>query len=370
MWQLNNHLIQRFLKLRSLIIFICNASKQVNANQSNNASHFILSKGEIMNEMLIAEITSKMAAVLNCSQIKQLNDVLKNTLADRQNMPIESEEHELLQVFLTAKEVEGCSQKTLDYYDATLQKMTESITKPLTQVTTDDLREYLSNYQAQRGSSKITIDNIRRIFSSFFSWLEDEDYIVKSPVRRIHKIKTTQVVKEVLTDEHLETLRDGCSTKRDLAIVDLLASTGMRIGELVLLDRHDICLDERECIVLGKGNKERRVYFDARAKLHLQDYLSTRTDNNPALFVTLNAPYNRISIGGIELRLRTLGRSLILPRVHPHKFRRTLATSAIDKGMPIEQVQKLLGHARIDTTMHYALVSQNNVKQSHRRYLG
>ncbi len=330
----------------------------------------MMSKGEIVNEMLIAEITSKMATVLNCSQIKQLNDVLKNTLSDRQSSLAENEEQELLRVFLIAKEVEGCSQKTLDYYETTLQKMTASISKPLTQVTTDDLREYLTSYQERRGSSKVTIDNIRRIFSSFFSWLEDEDYIVKSPVRRIHKIKTAQVVKEVLTDEHLETLRDGCSTKRDLAIVDLLASTGMRIGELVLLNKHDIDLSERECIVLGKGNKERRVYFDARTKLHLQDYLSTRSDSNPALFVTLNAPYNRICIGGIELRLRSLGRTLLLPRVHPHKFRRTLATSAIDKGMPIEQVQKLLGHARIDTTMHYALVSQNNVKQSHRRYLG
>ena len=330
----------------------------------------MMSKGEIVNEMLIAEITSKMATVLNCSQIKQLNDVLKNTLSDRQSSLAENEEQELLRVFLIAKEVEGCPQKTLDYYETTLQKMTASISKPLTQVTTDDLREYLTSYQERRGSSKVTIDNIRRIFSSFFSWLEDEDYIVKSPVRRIHKIKTAQVVKEVLTDEHLETLRDGCSTKRDLAIVDLLASTGMRIGELVLLNKHDIDLSERECIVLGKGNKERRVYFDARTKLHLQDYLSTRPDSNPALFVTLNAPYNRISIGGIELRLRSLGRTLLLPRVHPHKFRRTLATSAIDKGMPIEQVQKLLGHARIDTTMHYALVSQNNVKQSHRRYLG
>lgn len=323
-----------------------------------------------MNEMLIAEISSKMTAILTCQQLKQLNDVLKTTLLHEKQVFMTSESNDLLSAFLTAKEVEGCSPKTLVYYETTIQKMIDKVNKPFSQISTDDLREYLTQYQEQNGSSRVTIDNIRRIFSSFFSWLEDEDYIVKSPVRRIHKIKTALTIKEVLSDEHLEALRDGCRTKRDLAIVDLLASTGMRIGELVLLDKSDINIAERECIVLGKGNKERQVYFDARAKLHLQDYLSSRTDANPALFVSLNSPHNRISIGGIELRLRVLGRSLLLPRVHPHKFRRTLATSAIDKGMPIEQVQKLLGHARIDTTMHYALVSQSNVKQSHRKYLG
>lgn len=323
-----------------------------------------------MNEMLIAEISNKMTGFLSCQQMKRLNDVLKSVLLHEKQTPTINESNNLLGTFLTAKEVEGCSPKTLAYYEATISKMIDQTNKPLSQISTDDLREYLTKYQEQNGSSRVTIDNIRRIFSSFFSWLEDEDYIVKSPVRRIHKIKTALTIKEVLSDEHLEALRDGCRTKRDLAIVDLLASTGMRIGELVLLDRGDINLAERECIVLGKGNKERQVYFDARAKLHLHDYLSSRTDANPALFVSLNSPHDRISIGGIELRLRVLGRSLMLPKVHPHKFRRTLATSAIDKGMPIEQVQKLLGHARIDTTMHYALVSQNNVKQSHRKYLG
>lgn len=323
-----------------------------------------------MNEMLITEISNKMAGFLSCQQLKRLNDVLKSILLHEKQIFTTNESNDLLGTFLTAKEVEGCSSKTLAYYEATIRKMIDQTNKPLSQISTDDLREYLTKYQEQNGSSRVTIDNIRRIFSSFFSWLEDEDYIVKSPVRRIHKIKTASTIKEVLSDEHLEALRDGCRTKRDLAIVDLLASTGMRIGELVLLDRGDINLAERECIVLGKGNKERQVYFDARAKLHLQDYLSSRTDANPALFVSLNSPHDRISIGGIELRLRVLGRSLMLPKVHPHKFRRTLATSAIDKGMPIEQVQKLLGHARIDTTMHYALVSQSNVKQSHRKYLG
>lgn len=259
--------------------------------------------------------------------------------------------------------------QTIEYYEATLRHMDKSLAKPYTQIESDDLRRYLSDYETERGSSKVTIDNIRRIMSSFFSWLEDEDYIVKSPVRRIHRVKTAQITKETLSDEELETLRDACESKRDLAVVDLLASTGMRIGELIRLNVADVNLQERECIVTGKGNKQRPVYFDARAKLHLAEYLETRADNNSALFVSLDSKARRITVGGMELRLRNLGKKVGVSRVHPHKFRRTLATHAIDKGMPIEQVQKLLGHAKIDTTMHYAMVNQNNVKASHRKYL-
>ncbi|MCH4858155.1 tyrosine-type recombinase/integrase [Bifidobacterium pseudocatenulatum] len=275
----------------------------------------------------------------------------------------------LLTLFLTAKEVEGCSPKTIAYYESTLQHMTKALAKPYTRISSDDLREYLNRYENERHAGKVTIDNIRRIMSSFFAWLEDEDYIVKSPVRRIHRVKTAVMAKEVLSDENLETLRDRCSTLRDLAIVDILASTGMRVGELIGLNIADVNLQERECLVTGKGNKQRPVYFDARTKLHLTAYLQSRNDSNPALFVALNGDGDRISIGGIESRLRQLGKEAGINRVHPHKFRRTLATHAIDKGMPIEQVQKLLGHARIDTTMHYAMVNQNNVKASHRRYL-
>lgn len=275
----------------------------------------------------------------------------------------------LLALFLTAKEVEGCSARTISYYESTIQHMRASIAKPYTQMESDDLRRYLSDYESERNAGKATIDNIRRILSSFFSWLEDEDYIVKSPVRRIKRVRTATVAKEVLSDEDLETLRDGCSNLRDLAIVDMLATTGMRVGELVGLDIADINLQERECIVTGKGKKQRPVYFDARAKLHLRAYLESRTDGNPALFVSLDASASRLGIGGVETRLRNLGKTCGVGRVHPHKFRRTLATHAIDKGMPIEQVQKLLGHAKIDTTMHYAMVNQNNVKASHRKYL-
>ncbi len=317
-------------------------------------------------ETAINNVLAQMQSILDASQLKHLAEVLRITLLSTQHVPAP---RNLLTLFLTAKEVEGCSSKTISYYESTLRHMTDTVAKPYTQMTSDDLREYLNNYENERNAGKVTIDNIRRIMSSFFAWLEDEDYIVKSPVRRIHRVKTAVVAKETLSDENLETLRDECDTLRDLAVVDILASTGMRVGELVGLDIADVNLQERECLVTGKGNKQRPVYFDARTKLHLIAYLRSRVDNNPALFVSLNGSGDRISIGGVESRLRQLGKKAGVNRVHPHKFRRTLATHAIDKGMPIEQVQKLLGHARIDTTMHYAMVNQSNVKAAHRRYL-
>jgi site-specific recombinase XerD len=276
----------------------------------------------------------------------------------------------LLDVFIAAKRIEGCSEKSLKYYDSTVRLMLDGVDKTVREISTDDLRSYLADYQKGRGSSKVTIDNMRRIFSSFFRWLEDEDYILKSPMRRIHKVKTDKPIKETFSDESLELLRDACEEIRDLAMVDLLASTGMRVGELTNLNREDVNFHERECVVLGKGGNERVVYFDARAKIHLLNYLDGREDHNPALFVSLTLPRERLLIGGVETRLREIGKRADMQKVHPHKFRRTLATRAIDKGMPIEQVQRLLGHVKIDTTMHYAMVNQANVKNSHRKYMG
>lgn len=277
---------------------------------------------------------------------------------------------ELLDMFISAKRVEGCSEKTLKYYQASIMRLFSTVDIPAIRMRTDDLRGYLSEYQQTSQCSKSNIDNIRRILSSFFAWLEDENYILKSPVRRIHKIKSNQPVKETYTDESLEIMRDQCGCLRDLALIDLLSSTGMRVGELVRLNRSDIDFENRECVVFGKGSKERPVYFDARTKIHLKNYLDSRTDENPALFVSLIQPFKRLEISGVEIRLRNLGKKLGITKVHPHKFRRTLATRAIDKGMPIEQVQRLLGHAKIDTTMQYAMVNQNNVKISHRKYIG
>lgn len=316
-------------------------------------------------EAAINSILLEMQPFLESSHLKRLRDALKHAFEPKRQEANKT----LLQAFLTAKEVEGCSLSTLRYYEDTLTRALAAIGKPIGVMVSDDLRQYLNDYEVTRHTSKVTIDNIRRIMSSFFSWLEDEDYIVKSPVRRIRRVKTAQVTREVFSDEELEALRGACESKRDLAMVDLLASTGMRVGELVRLNKGDINFHERECLVTGKGNKQRPVYFDARAKLHLVEYLASRADASSALFVSLGPSGRRITVGAVELRLRNLGRVSGVRCVHPHKFRRTLATHAIDKGMPIEQVQKLLGHAKIETTMHYAMVNQNNVKASHRRYL-
>ena len=327
-----------------------------------------------MKEQLISQVQQQMLPYLNNEQLAKLHTAMEYCLHGLEitatDQPQEQEQPNAVAAFIAAKRIEGCSEKTLTYYRKTIEAMTAGIGKIPQQITTDDIRQYLTSYQVQRKSSKVTIDNIRRILATFYSWLEDEDYIVKSPVRRIHKVKTAKVIKDTYTDEALELMRDNCGTLRDLAIIDLLASSGMRVGEMVALNRNDINFNERECVVFGKGNKERLVYFDARTKIHLQNYLESRTDDNPALFVSLKAPYERLMIGGVETRLRELGKRLNLPKVHPHKFRRTLATSAIDKGMPIEQVQQLLGHQKIDTTMHYAMVKQQNVKLAHRKYIG
>ena len=328
-----------------------------------------------MKQQIVIDVMQQMLPYLDNEQMKQLQKVLEYTLFNCEITKTKKEEStndnlKLMDAFVSAKRIEGCSEKTLKYYRTTIKAMVDSIDKNVRRIQTEDLRSYLTDYQEKNQSSRVTIDNIRRILSSFFSWLEEEDYILKSPVRRIHKVKTVTNIKETYTDEELEKMRDNCAELRDLAIIDMLASTGMRIGEMVLLNKADINFNERECIVFGKGDKERVVYFDARAKIHLQNYINSRTDDNPALFVTLRLPHERIKIGGIENRLREMGKVLEIEKVHPHKYRRTLATMAIDKGMPIEQLQQLLGHKRIDTTLQYAMVKQSNVKQAHRKYIG
>lgn len=331
-----------------------------------------------MKNLVIIEIMNSMSEVLSNKQLEVLQNTLSHVfynkeVVDNCEYSIQDEsDKNLIDAFLSAKNVEGCSKRTVSYYKSTIENMTlymSNLEKTLREINTNDIRRYITDYANNHSANKTTLDNIRRIISSLFSWLEEENYIIKSPARRVHKIKTGKTIKSVYSDEELELLRDNAKNIRNLAIIDLLSSTGMRIGELVNLKIDDIDFDKRECIVLGKGNKERIVYFDARSKIHLKQYLASRCDNEKALFVSLNKPNTPLKISGIEIMLRTMGKTLNIDRVHPHKFRRTLATKAIDKGMPIEQVQVLLGHSKIDTTMHYAMVNQNNVKQSHRKYI-
>ena len=329
----------------------------------------VFTKGDTNMEEKIVTVLNEMSEYLSISQMKKLQEVIIKTFAENEAVKKDISNEDFLRMFLDAKRIEGCSERTIKYYQTTIKHLLSQTTVEVRKLTTEEMREYLSNYQKRNNCSNVTIDNVRRNISSFFSWLEEEDYILKSPMKRIHKIKTKVVVKNIISDEGIEKLRDNCKEKRDLAIIDLLYSTGIRVGELVNLNIDDIDLEGRECIVYGKGDKERRVYFDAKTKVHLKSYIESRVDKNEALFVTLDAPYNRLKISGVEIRLRNIGRSLNIERIHPHKFRRTMATRAIDKGMPIEQVQKLLGHSQIDTTMQYAMVNQNNVKTSHQKYI-
>lgn len=327
-----------------------------------------------MTKELITDVMQQMLPHLDNSQLLRLRVALESALVNysvsfNDIQHLDNDNNKLVEEFLAAKRIEGCSIKTLYYYKHILNTMLDNLSKNACRITTEDIRSYLLAYQKEKQPSLVTIDNTRRILSSFFSWLEDEEYILKNPVRRIHKIKTATTIKEVFSDEDIVKMKDSCLLLRDLALIELLSSTGMRIGELVRLNREDIDFEARECLVLGKGNKERIVYFDASTRIHLQEYLDSRTDSNPALFVSLRAPFERIQIGGIEHRLRNIGIEMNITHIHPHKFRRTLATKAIDKGMPIEQLQKLLGHQRIDTTLMYAMVKQSNVKIAHRKYL-
>ena len=320
-------------------------------------------------EEKIVKVLNEMSEYLSIAQMKKLQEVIITTFAENEAVNTNISNNDFLKMFLAAKKVEGCSDRTIKYYKVTVEHMFTQIDTAVRKITTEEIREYLAEYQKRNGCSNVTVDNVRRNISSFFSWLEEEDYILKSPMKRIHKIKTKTVVKNVISDEGMEKLRDNCQNIRDLAIIDLLYSTGIRVGELVNLNIDDVDFDGRECVVYGKGDKERRVYFDAKAKVHLKNYIDSRDDDNEALFVTLDSPHARLKISGVEIRLRQLGRRLDLDRVHPHKFRRTMATRAIDKGMPIEQVQKILGHSQIDTTMQYAMVNQANVKTSHQKYM-
>jgi site-specific recombinase XerD len=314
-------------------------------------------------------ILHEMSSELNNRQMLRRSAVMEDIRSSSAESVLKPSA-ELMESFLATKRLEGRSEKTLGLYRFSIGMLIEKVEKHVCTLTTDDIRNYLTGYQSVRGVSKSTLDNIRRNLSSFFRWLEDEDFIYKSPLRRIHKVKTQITVKEAYSDEELERLRDGCRSIRNLAIIDFLNSTGIRIGELVRLNREDIDFTERECIVLGKGDKERIAYFDARAKLHLEDYLQSRKDDNPALFVSIRKPATRLTSCGVETMLRKMGVACNVPNCHPHRFRRTLATMAIDKGMPIEQVQSLLGHEQIATTLRYALVRQSNVKISHKKYIG
>lgn len=274
---------------------------------------------------------------------------------------------ESIESWLKTKQLEGRSKRTLKYYRDTAERLAKFLDRDPADATTDEVRSFLASFTST--CTNVTINNYRRNLNSYYNYLEDEDKITKSPMRRIHYIKEDKTVKEPFADEEVQRILDAASDMRDKAIIAFLASTACRVGEVVDIKTADVNMNEREAKVYGKGGKERIVYFDARAKIALREYMDTRDDACPYLFVCKQNDKRPLTVGAVETIVRNVGKKAGVEKCHPHRFRRTVATRAIDRGMPIEQTKELLGHSQIQTTMIYAKVSRENVKASHRRYL-
>lgn len=325
-----------------------------------------------MKNLLIENICAQISGALTEVQLNMLRNVLIKNFADVSvnHIPTNSNTAiDYLKFYLDAKKLEGCSENTIRYYRIENLKMLKKINKPIHEITTTDLRNYLSEYSQENNAGNVTLDNMRRTIACFFKWLEDEDYIIKSPARKIHKIKSAKVIKEAFSDEDIAILVNSCENLREKVIISFLSITGVRVSELLQLNRDSINIDERECKVLGKGNKERLVYIDASTKVLLTEYLAQRTDSSEALFVSRRAPYHRLTPSGLSKILKRAGKKANIGHIHPHKFRRSMATRALAKGMSIESVQHLLGHEKVDTTLMYALIDEELVKMYHQRFL-
>lgn len=280
---------------------------------------------------------------------------------------IEHHNFTLIEEFIRRKQLEGCSDATLRQYHDYMVRISIDVGKKLEDLNTNDIRSFLSNYQETRQCKNHTMDNMRRAYSSFFNFIEEE-YSILNPVKKIHKIKSEKTLQMPFTDEEIIMIEDACKNIRELTIINFLNSSGIRVSELCGLNRNSLSLNTREGKVFGKGSKERKFYIDARTKVHLEKYLKKRTDSNPALFVTANAPFNRLTKTGCEYMVAQIGTRAGVEKCHPHRFRRTLATRLIDRGVPIEQVQQILGHTKLDTTLIYAQVNQTNVKLNHSKF--
>lgn len=310
-------------------------------------------------------VEAMMREHLSRDQMHLLRDALEAVFAPQDSGAQDNERY--LQEFIEAKRVENLSERTLNYYATTLHRMLEYIDKPVRLVDANDIRRCLSWGLTERKVSPVTVNNERRCMSTFFQWLENEDIIRKSPVKRTKALKEEKGDKKPFSDEEIARLREGCVTEREKAIFELLLSSGMRVSELCGLDRDGMDFSGRECEVLGKGNKRRTCFFSAAAKLHLERYLESRDDDNPALFVSTQGKHSRIGKCGIERIVREIGRRAGVTNVHPHRFRRTMATNNLRRGMKLEEIQQLLGHSNMDTTLIYAKVDKEMLKVNARR---
>jgi len=329
----------------------------------------------------IRETVEDLSAEFGSVQLRIIEDALyvnlrNYILTKRDNastvLPTDiSPDARIYQMFFVAKKLEGLSEKSLAYYKQILKQFVAVIQKSLSTISTDDVRFYLANRQ---NISLTTINNERRVLLTFFTWLCNEEYIAKNPVIRIKNIKEPKVIKKPFTATEIEELRDACQNLRDRAMIETLLSTGMRCSELCGINNADVNFTAGEIIVTGKGNKQRICYLNASAKKRIKDYLDSRQDNYKPLFIGINdrgnhIKDNRLKSGGVETRIRNIGNAAGVDNTHPHRFRRTAATIALQRGMPIEQVQAMLGHEKIDTTMRYAITADETVKQSHAKYM-
>ena len=330
-------------------------------------------------EKLVNSIINSMTTDLSDEQLRKLKDSLYINL---NNFNIEEKTTELvlydnsceqaLQDFLNTKNIEGKSEKTIARYRDILTPVITVINKNLKEITTNDLRAYLSQYKQVRKVSDNTLDGMRRIINSFFTWLTVERYIQDNPASRLMKIKAEKKVKTIITDEQLELLKIYCKNDRDIAMIDLLYASGIRVGELTELNIENIDFEKKEIVVHGKGNKQRTVYFNGGTKVRLQKYLVSRTDNNPALFVTLNNSVKtkeprRFTIRAVEVRLNTIAKLAGLENIHPHKFRRSCATAMAKRGIGVQDISVILGHEKISTTQEYLVSDGNEVKRNYER---
>ena len=326
-------------------------------------------------QTLIRNIIGDMKHSLNQRELSELNRVLITHLMDVEiigrELPYEEdfrkENERLMGLFIDAKRLEGRSKNTIAYYQHMIVRLCDFLDKPILLMTTQDIRQFLLHCHSTM--KPVSVNNVKRIYSSFFQWLENEEYILKSPVKRIGNIKVDKVIKKPFSITETEKLRIGCETLRLRAMLEFLLSTGVRVGELVKLNINDIDMSDRSCIVFGKGAKQREVFFNERTLIHLNKYLDSRDDNNPALWVTYNRPHNRLDISGVGTELRALGKKTGVTDVHPHRFRRTMASYAVGHGMKIEQVRVLLGHESIETTQLYAIANNEDIKYAHKKYL-
>ena len=326
-------------------------------------------------ERKIMEVLRRMQTVIGETQLNELKNVLNMVFAG-----CEMAENTDLQVvdrswmgdmddFLMSKALEGKSPETINRYRYELNRLLSYVNKGVEDILPGDISGYMRMYKKIRQVSNQTLKNVRTVYSSFFAWLRDRDRIRKNPMILVEDIKAEQIIKKPFTDEEREKMLRVCTSLRDKAMLEFLYSTAVRVLEFIRLNRDDIRFGNKTLIVYGKGGKERRVYLNERTNMYLKEYMQSRTDDNPALFVGIRIPHGRMTKAGVEDAIRRIGKKAGVQKAHPHRFRRTSITNALNRGMPMQEAMIFAGHAKPETTMRYCTVDHESVQYHHKKYL-